>query len=90
MGTRCNGPHVTVLTPGATTSCDIGFVGSTEIALINTVHPADCLEIAAFCCALLVKSVLFSLRGLLNSDRACDSWYATRRNRSILISMLRN
>jgi hypothetical protein len=35
------------------------------------VHPSDRLELAGFCCALLLKLLLFSLRGVLNSEPAC-------------------
>ncbi len=46
----------------------VGFLGSTENSLRTAVHPADRLESPAFSCALVLKLVLFSLRGVLNSD----------------------
>eukprot|EP01043_Picozoa_sp_COSAG02_P049332 COSAG02_NODE_4942_length_4806_cov_2.678989_1_plen_128_part_00 len=46
----------------------VGFVGSTENSLRTAVHPSDHLEVAAFSRALIGKLVLFSLRGVMNSE----------------------
>jgi hypothetical protein len=43
-----------------------------ENSLKSAVHPSDHLEVAAFVCALIVKLVLFALRGVLNSEPPCE------------------